>query len=147
LPLVELTYNNSYQAIIGMNPYKALYDKKCRTPLCWEEVGDKKLIRPELVQIDIDKVRVIKERMKVTQDRQKSYADNQRRLLKFQLGDKVFLKVAPWKNFICCGMKGKLALRYIGPFEVVERIGLVTYRLTLPPYLSKTQHFSCVLAT
>lgn len=95
MPLVELTYNNSYQAIIGMNPYKALYDKKCQTPLCWEEVGDKKLIRLELVQIDIDKVRVIKERMKVAQDRQKSYADNQRRLLKFQLGDKVFLKVAP----------------------------------------------------
>jgi hypothetical protein len=66
-----------------MNPYKSLYDKKCRTPLCWEEVGDKKLIKPELVQIDTDKVRVIKERMKATQDRQKSYADNRRRLLKF----------------------------------------------------------------
>lgn len=84
--------------------------------------------------------------MKAAKHRQKSYIDNRMRLLKFQLGDKVFLKVAPWKKFICCGMKGKLSLRYIRPFEVVERIGLVAYKLTLLPYLSKTRYFSCVLA-
>jgi hypothetical protein len=75
--------------------------------------------------------------MKETQDRQKSYADTRRRLLEFMVGDNVFLKVAPWKNIIRFGMKGKLGLRYIGPFEVIERIGPVAYRLTMPPHLAK----------
>jgi len=75
LSLVEFTYNNSYQATIGMAPFEALYGRKCRTPLYWKEVGDKKLYRAELVQITTEKVRIIKDRMKVAQDRQKKYAD------------------------------------------------------------------------
>ena len=78
-----------------------------------------------MVQLTTDKVRVIKKRMKEAQDRQKSYADNRRRPIEFQVGDKVFLKVAPWKGIIRFGVKGKLAPRYIGPFEIKERIGAV----------------------
>jgi hypothetical protein len=75
LPLVEFTYNNSHQTIIGMVPYEALYGRKCHTPICWEEVGERKLLGPEMVQLTTNKVRVIKKRMKGAQDRQKSYAD------------------------------------------------------------------------
>ena len=69
LPLVEFTYNNSYQASIGMAPYEALYGRKCRTPICWDEIGERKLLGPEMVQITTDKVRVIRQRMKEAQDR------------------------------------------------------------------------------
>jgi hypothetical protein len=87
-------YNNSYQTTIGMAPFEALYGRKCRTPLCWEEVRDKKLYGAELVQITTEKVRIIKDRKKVAQDGQKKYADIRRRPLEFCPGDKVFLKVA-----------------------------------------------------
>ena len=75
LPLVEFAYNNSFHAIIGMAPYKALYGRLCRSPLCWEEVGDQQLIRPEVVQETPEKIQLIHQRLKVAQDRQKSYAD------------------------------------------------------------------------
>jgi len=125
LPLVEFTYNNSYQAIVGMAPYEALYGRKYRTPLCWEELGDRKLNGLEMVQITTEKVKIIKDRMKAAQDRQKSYADVRRRPIDFNVGDRVYLKVAPWKHMLRFGMKGKLAPRYIGPYEVIERIGSV----------------------
>jgi len=137
LPLVEFTYNNSYQAFIGMAPYEALYGRKCHTPICWDEIGERKLLGPKMVQITAEKVRVIRQRMKEAQDRQKSYSDNRRGPLEFQIGDGVFLKVAPWKGIIWFGMKGKLAPRYISPFEVITRIGSVTYRLKLPAHLEK----------
>jgi hypothetical protein len=120
-----------------MAPYEALYGRRCRTPLCWEEVGERKLLGSELVKVTTEKVRMIQDKMKGAQDRQKSYADNRRRPLEFEVGDQVYLKVAPWKNIIRFGMKGKLTPRYIGPFEVVQRIGPVAYRLVLPPHLSK----------
>ncbi|KAI3510609.1 hypothetical protein L1887_17736 [Cichorium endivia] len=95
LPLVEFAYNNSYQASIKAAPYEALYGRKCRTPLCWNEVGERQLAGPELVQQTTDKIQVIRDRIKVAQDRQKSYADKRRKPIEFQIGDKVMLKVSP----------------------------------------------------
>lgn len=86
---------------------------------------DRQLIGPKLVQVTLEKIKIIKDRMKMIQDRQKSYADNMRRPLEFAISDKVFFKVTPWKQMLKFGMKGKLAPRYIQPFKVTERIGLV----------------------
>ena len=137
LPLMEFSYNNSYQSSIEMAPYEALYGRKCRPPLCWDEVGERKLLGPEIVQVTIDNVKVIKDRLKISQDRHKSYVDNQRRDLKFQVGDQVFLRISPWKGVLRFRKKGKLSPRYMGPYEIVERIGEATYRLRLPPELAR----------
>ena len=69
LPLVEFAYNNSYQASIGMAPYEALYGRKCRTPICWDEVREYKLSNVELIEVSTKKIQVIRERLKVAQDR------------------------------------------------------------------------------
>ncbi|GKF93311.1 hypothetical protein Tco_0280030, partial [Tanacetum coccineum] len=101
--------------------------RKCRSPVLWAEIGESSLIGPELIQEKIDKA---------ARDRQKSYADNRRKPLEFEVGDRVMLKVSPWKGVIRFGKKGKLAPRYVGPFEILERIDLVAYRLRLPEELS-----------
>ena len=106
LPLVEFAYNNSFQATIGMAPYEALYGRKCRSPLYWDEVGEKQLLGPEIVQDTKDKVALIRKIMLTAQSRQKSYADQRRRLLEFEVGDQVFLKVSPMKGVIRFGKKG-----------------------------------------
>ncbi|KAA0033327.1 pol protein [Cucumis melo var. makuwa] len=106
LYLMEFAYNNSYQATIDMAPFEALYGKCCRSPVCWGE------------------------------SRQKSYADVRRKDLEFEVGDMVFLKVAPMKGVLRFEKKGKLSPRFVGPFEILKWIGHVTYRLALPPSLS-----------
>ncbi|KAI3696894.1 hypothetical protein L6452_29499 [Arctium lappa] len=137
LPLVEFAYNNSYHSSIGMAPFEALYGRKCRTPVCWLEAGEKQLAGPEIVQETADKVKCIRERMKAAQDRQKSYADKKRRPMEFQVGDRVMLKVSPWKGIIRFGKRGKLSPRFLGPFKVLKRVGLQAYQLELPPELSR----------
>nr|GEY47263.1 putative reverse transcriptase domain-containing protein [Tanacetum cinerariifolium] len=136
LLLAEFSYNNSYHSSIRCAPFEALYGKKCRSPVLWAEIRERSLIGPELVQETTDKVVFIKEKLKAARDRQKSYADNRRKLLEFGVGDRVMLKVLPWKGVIRFGKEGKLAPRYVGPFEILERIGLVAYRLRLPEELS-----------
>ena len=136
LHLMEFAYNNSYQATIGMAPFEALYGKSCRSPVCWDEVGERRLLGPELVQLTNEAIRRIRARMQTAQSRQKSYADVRRRDLEFEVGEKVFLKVAPMKGVLRFGKKGKLSPRFIGPFEILERVGPVAYRLALPPSLS-----------
>ena len=79
------------------------------------------------------KVKVIRESLKAATDRQKSYADLKRKDIEYQVGDKVFLKVSPWKKVLKFGRKGKLSPRFIGPYEISERVGPVAYRLILPP--------------
>ncbi|XP_076940234.1 uncharacterized protein LOC143609341 [Bidens hawaiensis] len=136
LPLIEFSYNNSYHSSIQAAPYEALYGRKCRSPLCWTEVGDTQISRSDLIQETTDKIHQVKQKLKAARDRQKSYADVRRKPLSFEIGDKVFLKVSPWKGVIRFGKTGKLAPRYIGPFEIVAKIGPVAYRLKLPLELS-----------
>ena len=139
LPLVEFSYNNSYHTSIQCAPFEALYGRMCRSPLCWTEVGDTQILKtitgPEMIQETTNKISKIRERIKSARDRQKSYVDNRRKPLDFNIGDRVLLKVSPWKGVVCFGKKGKLAPRYVGPFEILERIGLVTYKLKLPQEL------------
>ena len=115
LALMEFAYNNSYQASIEMAPFEALYGRKCRTPVCWDEVGERRLVGLELVQITSEKVKVVRDNLKIARDRHKSYADNRRRDLQFEIGDRVFLKISPWKGVLRFGKRGKLSPRYIGP--------------------------------
>ncbi|GKA69941.1 putative reverse transcriptase domain-containing protein [Tanacetum coccineum] len=136
LPLAKFSYNNSYHSSIRCAPFEALYGRKCRSPVLWTEIGDSRLIRPELVQETTDKVVMIRDRLKAARDRQKSNADNSRKPLEFQVGDHVMLKVSTWKGVVRFGKKGKLAPRFVGPFEILERIGSVAYRLKLPEEFS-----------
>ena len=137
LPLVEFSYNNSYQTSIRMAPYEALYGRKCRSPIHWDEVGEKKLLGPDMIREMTEAVLQIRQRMQTAQNRQKSYADRRRRALEFAIGDQVFLKVAPMKGIMRFGKKGKLSPRYIGSFSVIERIGDVSHRLHLPTSMSQ----------
>ncbi|KAL0561655.1 hypothetical protein IC582_002095 [Cucumis melo] len=137
LPLVEFAYNNSYHSSIEMAPYEALYGRRCRTSVCWDEVGERKLMGLELVRSTTENVKVIKEKLKMAQDRQKHYADKQRKDLEFEVGDNVFLKLSPWKGVLRFRRKGKLSPRYIGLYEIIERIGPVAYRLAPPMELSR----------
>ncbi|GJU54059.1 putative reverse transcriptase domain-containing protein [Tanacetum coccineum] len=113
------------------------WDVHLPSPVLWAEIRESSLIGPELVQDTIDKVVLIKEKLKSARDRQKSYADNRRKPLEFEVGDKVLLKVSPWKGMMRFRKKGKLAPRYVGPFEILKRIGPVAYRLRLPKELSE----------
>ncbi|GJU57352.1 putative reverse transcriptase domain-containing protein [Tanacetum coccineum] len=132
LPLVEFSYNNSYHSSVRCAPFEALYGRKCRSPIMWAEVGEGQLIGPELVQETTEKISQIKDRLKAARDRQKSYADKRRKPLEFSVGDYVLLKVSPWKGVVRFGKKGKLAPRFVGPFEIIEKVGPVAYRLDLP---------------
>ncbi|GKF30915.1 putative reverse transcriptase domain-containing protein, partial [Tanacetum coccineum] len=111
LPLAEFSYNNSYHASIKAAPYEALYGRKCRSP-----------------------------RMQATQDRQKSYADRKRKPMEFEVRDRVMLKVLPWKGVVRFGKRGKLNLRYVGPFKVLAKVGKVAYKLELPQEFSRVHH-------
>ncbi|GJY95981.1 putative reverse transcriptase domain-containing protein [Tanacetum coccineum] len=102
----------------------------------WVEVGESQLIGPELVQETIEKISQIKDRLKAARDHQKSYADKRRKPLEFSVGDYVLLKVSPWKGVVRFGKKGKLAPRFVGPFEIIEKVGLVAYQLDLPEELN-----------
>ncbi|GJT39015.1 hypothetical protein Tco_0938880 [Tanacetum coccineum] len=122
----------NYQLSIQCAPFEAFYGRKCRSPVLWVEIGESSLIGPKLVQEMTDKVVLIKEKLKAARDRQKSYTDKGRKLLEFKVGDWVMLKVSPWKGVIHFGKKGKLALRYVGPFQILEGIGPAAYRLKIP---------------
>ncbi|GKC32219.1 putative reverse transcriptase domain-containing protein [Tanacetum coccineum] len=112
-PLFEFSYNNNYHSSVRCAPFEALYGRKCHSPILWTE-----------------------DRLKAAHDRQKCYADKRKKPLEFNIGDHVLLKVSHWKGVVRFGKKGKLAPRFVGPFEISERIGPVAYRLILPQELS-----------
>ena len=136
LPLVEFAYNNSYQASIQMALYEALCGRPCKSPLCWTEVGDSSITRPDLIRDTSKKVSLIRQRLLTAQSRQKSYANVRRRPLEFKVGDHVFLKAMPKRGVVRFNKGEKLSPRFIGPFEILEMIGTVAYRLVLPPSMS-----------
>ncbi|KAD3640187.1 hypothetical protein E3N88_29410 [Mikania micrantha] len=138
LPLVEFSYNNSYHASIGMPPCEMLYGRRCQTPLCWGEVGQKDIGSKTNVEYMANKLAQVRARLKASQDRQKSYADKRRSPIEFNVGDRVLLKVSPWKFLIRFRKRGKLSPRFIGPFKILARISKVVYRLELPDELSST---------
>nr|GEX15474.1 reverse transcriptase domain-containing protein [Tanacetum cinerariifolium] len=113
LPLVEFSYNNSYHASIKAGPFEALYGRKCRSLVCWSEVGDSLLMCPKLIRETNEKIVQIKNRLLTARSRQKSYADVRRRPLEFNVRDKVMFKVSPWKGVIRFRKHGKLSLRYM----------------------------------
>ena len=137
IPLIEFAYNNSYQSSIGVAPYEALYGRRCRTPMCWTELNEHKVIGLDIIKDTEEKVHVIRQRLKVASDRQKSYADLKRKDIAYEVGDKVFLKVSPWRKVLRFKKKGKSSPRFIGPYEVLERIGPMAYWLALTPELAK----------
>ncbi|GKB48442.1 putative reverse transcriptase domain-containing protein [Tanacetum coccineum] len=116
LPLVEFSYNNNYHTSIKAAPFKALYGRKCRSPVCWAEVGDAQLTGPAIIHETVEKIIQIKSRIQV------------------------MLKVSPWKGVVRFGKRGKLNPRYVGPFKVIERVGTVAYKLELPQQLSRVHN-------
>ncbi|GJT29965.1 putative reverse transcriptase domain-containing protein [Tanacetum coccineum] len=132
--------NRTYHARIKAAPYEALYGQKCRSPVCWAEVGEAQLTGLELIQETTEKIVLIKQRIQAAQDRQKSYADLKRKLMDFEVGDRVLLKVSPRKGVVRFGKRGKLNRRYVEPFKVLAKVGKVAYRLELPQELSRVHH-------
>ncbi|KAM1662132.1 hypothetical protein TB1_004863 [Malus domestica] len=120
-----------------MAPFEALYEKACRTPLCWTEVGERPLVGPEIMDTTNTNIQLIKANLKAAQDRQKSIADKHFRDREYKIGDYVFLKLSPWNGVIHFGKRGKMSPRFIGPYQIIERIGAVAYRFELPPELSQ----------
>jgi len=113
-----------------------LYGRRCRTPLCWQQDGELVVLGPEFLQQTTEKVKMIQDRMRATQSRQKSYADKRRIPLMFEAGDHVFLRVIPTAGIGRKLKSRKLTPRFIGPYQIMRRIGPVAYEIALPPHLA-----------
>jgi hypothetical protein len=135
LHLVEFAYNNGYQNSAKLSPFKILYGRKCTTPIRWDNPADRLMVGPEILQEMENIVRKVQQNLKEAQDRQKSYADQKRRNLEFQVGDHVYMKVKAQKLSLKLGNYANLAPRFCGPLEILTRIGPVAYQLALPTNL------------
>jgi hypothetical protein len=113
-----------------------VYGRRCRTPLFWNEIGERKVFRPDILQEVEKQVCMVRENLRVTQSRQKSYVDHRRRKLSFEVGDFVYLKVSPMRDLHHFKVRGKLTPRFIGPFNNLEKRGEEVYQLELPPLWS-----------
>jgi hypothetical protein len=119
--------NNIYQESLKMAPFEILYGRQCRTLLFWNETGEQKVFGPDVLEEAEKQVRMVRENIRVTQSRQKSYADHRRRELSFEVGDFVYLKVSPMRGLCRFKIRGKLASRFIGPFKILENRCEVAY--------------------
>jgi hypothetical protein len=128
LPLVEFAYNNCYQASLKMSPFEVLYGRLCNTPVSWSNPVNKISIGPDMLKEMEQQVTQIKQNLKVAHNRQKSYADQKRTPREFKMGDHVYLRIKPRRSSLKMGACAKLA-----PFEVLDRMGPIAYRLALPP--------------
>ncbi|KAK1662832.1 hypothetical protein QYE76_050991 [Lolium multiflorum] len=140
LLLAEFSYNNSYQSSIKMAPFEALYGRKCRSPICWYVAGSSKEFNPDYVKEKQQIIDIIRDRLKIAQSRQKSYADQKRRTWEPQVGDMVYLKVSPMKGLQRFGVKGKLSPRYIGPFKILSQNRGLAFELDLPGRLAQVHN-------
>nr|GEU71166.1 hypothetical protein [Tanacetum cinerariifolium] len=138
-PETDVQSERTIQTLEDMlpTPFEALYGRKCQSPICSAEVGDSQLTGLEIIHETTKKIVQIKCRIQDACDRQKSYADVKKKPLEFQVGDKVMLKVSPWKRVIRFGKRGKLNPRYIRPFKIIAKVGTVAYRLDLQEQLSR----------
>jgi hypothetical protein len=119
LSYTEFSYNNCYQKSLKMAPFEMLYGRRCHTLLFWNETGEWKVFGPNILQEAEKQVRMVRENLRVAQSRQKSYADHRRRELSFEVEDFVYLKVSPMRGLRRFKVRGKLALRFIGPFKIL----------------------------
>ncbi|XP_039040201.1 uncharacterized protein LOC120178425 [Hibiscus syriacus] len=117
--------------------FEALYGRKYQTPLNWFELKDRDIIGPNLIKEVQDKVKVIQNNLKIVVDIQKLYDDLKRKESEYQEGDKVFLKVSPWKKVLRFRHKEKLSLRFIFPYDIIKKVGPIAYQLTLHPEMDK----------
>jgi hypothetical protein len=136
LSYAKFSYINSYQESLKMALVEMLYGHRCQTPLFWNETGERKVFRPDILQEAKKQVCMVRENLHVTQSRQKSYVDHRRRELSFEVGDFVYLNVSPMRGLHRFKVRGKLTPRFIGPFKILEKRGEVVYQLELPPQLS-----------
>ena len=136
LDLAEFAYNSSYHASIGMSPFEAYQGHPVRTPVCWGPEAARVPLPLEMAEEARNTIQQIHGHRKTAQDRQKKYADPQRKEFSLTVGEHAFLRVSPMKGVRRFGVKGKLAPRYIGPYLVLEQVGPVAYRLALPPSLA-----------
>jgi hypothetical protein len=136
LPYAEFCYNNSYQVSLKMSPFQALYGRRCRTPLQWDQLGEKQVFGLEILLEAEENIKMVRENLKIAQSRQQSYVDTRRRELSFEVRDVVYLKVSPIRGVRRFGVKGKLAPHYIGSYQILARRGEVAYQLSLPENLS-----------
>ncbi|KAH0778789.1 hypothetical protein KY290_005216 [Solanum tuberosum] len=125
----------NYHSSIDMASFEALYGRRCRSPIGWFEVGKVSLIGSKLVHEAMEKVRLIRERLKTAQSRQKSYDDVRMRDLEFDVDYWVYFKILSLKGVMRFGKKGKFSSSYVGPYKILKRIGKVAYELDLPNYL------------
>jgi hypothetical protein len=136
LPLAEFSYNNSYQESIKISPFEALYGRPCCPPLSWSESGERIIFGLDIVTEVEEKVKQIQANILATQSHQKSYTNKSRSPLEFKVGDHVYLRVSPMKCVHRFGIKGKLALRYIGPYPIIDKYGPTSYQVELLAKLS-----------
>jgi hypothetical protein len=136
LPWAEFSYNNSYQGGMNMAPFKVLYERHYRTPLNWIELGEKVIFGPDIINKAGGTVHRIQDNLKATKSCEESYANKRCQPLEFGVGDHVYLRVSLMMGMKIFGMKGKLALCYIGSFPILEKCGTVAYKLDLSPSLA-----------